>query len=1267
MFGCSIRQIPIFLSLLIIFVLTTTGAILAQPASDKEGQQTSPSTTFRSSSVMFIENVGQWDERARFQIWGGSVGTMWLTKDAIWITIAESLQDDTKRSQVSAMQRDTHDPITPRARGVNVKLSFVAANPHPRLESFDRLDTHASYFMGSNPNTWYSDVSIFGGVRYVDLWPGVDLEITSEQGEVRQRFVAHSDVEPQMVRLKVAGAGAGVQRGQALHLATAVGDIVLPLPLADFPLQMEAVISDDTPSTEAQEVGGGTTMDENFLREDALPDNPAALRYSTFVGGSGDECGIYDGGGCSVATDEVGNTYVTGGTRSADFPTIPGAYDTSFNGASDTFVVKMTPSGTEPAYITFLGGQASDAATTIALDASGNAFVGGSTSSTDFPTTQGAFKRTLRTYDSDGFLAKLSPTGNRLIYSTLLGGNLHGDSIADVVVDESGNAHVTGDTLSSDFPTTPYAFDRTYNEGGADAFVAKLNTTGSGLIYSSYLGGSHRDGDVGASIALDQTGSAYITGWTKSSDFPTTAGAYDRTFASNYCGTHLCADAFVAKFSPSGSSLVYSTFLGGNYYDVGQDIAIDAAGSAYIIGSTDSADFPATPKAFDPTCGSNEPCSYYNSNPDAFITKLLPNGSALVYSSFLGGSGADDGDALVVDGRGRAYVVGSTQSSDFPATSGAFDTSYGGGTCRPESSPYDCHDAFVAVVSVRGTNLDYATFLGADSDDYGSDLVADEEGDVYVVGRTSSSNFPTTTEAFDRTYNGGSDVFAVRLAVGLDTGFRPNPDGYNFPNYGGSSASDYSTDDMRRMFGDAAVCNSIGPVCIVKRAARKWNSEVNRFMNNGHCDGMASTSLRFFKDLDQPVSFQTGADTTHDLQLANIRRHIAYYFVEQVTDPVKAFKEQSLQNTPLAILAQLQSAMSGNVPDPTTLFLRQANQGGHAITPYAIQFRGNDVYWVRVYDNNYPNDTDRYVVINTTANSWSYDMGGRWGTWRGDATSHTLGIVPISEYGKQPVCPWCGSSASQGNSISSTSGQVWLAGKGHLLITDTQGRRIGFVDEQFMNEIPGAYESIVDGGLGIVSEPIYTLPLNEFYTIQVDGQGLAETETVAVTQFGPGFAASIEDVKLSPSSQDQLTVGLDGTQLRYRASNTTVATLALALDWAGESDEFQVRSVDIGSGQLVELRADMSSLQLVFDNAQAGGGRYDLKIELVNDGDQQAFYYADLEIAPTDTHYVNYGAWDSSGPMMLEIDHESNGTIDQTLLLENQMQSVYLPIIFRDR
>ncbi len=411
-----------------------------------------------------------------------------------------------------------------------------------------------------------------------------------------------------------------------------------------------------------------------------------SLVYSTYLSGNQDA----SDGGNSIAVDSSGNAYVTGYTGSTDFPTTPGAYQSTFPslkppGVACAFITKLSPSGGSLIYSTYLSGNqdATDSGNSIALDSSGNAYVTGYTTSTDFPTTPGAYQSTCPSLKPLGaasvFITKLSPSGESLVYSTYLSGNQNAnDSGSGIDVDSSGNAYVTGYTGSTDFPTTPGAYQSTFPSlkplGVICAFITKLSPSGGSLIYSTYLSGNQDESDSGNSIAVDSSGNAYVTGYTYSSDFPTTPGAYQSTFPSLKPLGAACA--FITKLSPSGESLVYSTYLSGNQNagDVGSGIAVDSSGNAYVTGYTDSTDFPTTPGAYQSTFPSMKPVGYGC----AFITTLSPSGGSLVYSTYLGGNGFDDGLGIAVDSSGNAYVTGATTSTNFPTTPGAYQTSLAG-------------------------------------------------------------------------------------------------------------------------------------------------------------------------------------------------------------------------------------------------------------------------------------------------------------------------------------------------------------------------------------------------------------------------------------------------------------------------------------------------------------------------------------------------------------------------------------------------------------
>ncbi len=399
------------------------------------------------------------------------------------------------------------------------------------------------------------------------------------------------------------------------------------------------------------------------------------LIYSTYLGGSGDDRASH------LAIDSSGDAYVVGYTNSLDFPTSH-ALQSALGGGTcgttanpfpcyDAFITELSPSGSNLIYSTYLGGQGDDYGMGIAVDSSGSAYVTGFTSGSNFPVTSGAYQASFGGGPYDAFVAKLSPGGSSLVYSTFLGGSGE-DRASAIAVDSSGDAYVTGQTNSTNFPTAN-PFQGAYAGGACgcfDAFIAKLNPTGSALVYSTYLGGT--GGDYGNAIALDASDEAFVAGWTTSTDFPVTAGAYQKTYGGS-------DDAFVPKRCATGNSLVYSTYLGGIDPEAATGIAVDGSGNAYVTGNAYGVGFPAV----NPIQSAN--AGFY----DAFIAAFDPSGSGLLYATWLGGSGDDFGNDIAVDSGGDAYVAGDTFSTDFPTTPGAYQTAYAGGA----------YDGFVAKIS----------------------------------------------------------------------------------------------------------------------------------------------------------------------------------------------------------------------------------------------------------------------------------------------------------------------------------------------------------------------------------------------------------------------------------------------------------------------------------------------------------------------------------------------------------------------------------------
>jgi hypothetical protein len=688
--------------------------------------------------IHFEENRGQTDARVKFLARGGGA-TLFLTSDEAVLL----LTSNDSQGPAEWRQRGSQ-PSREQWKRAALRMTLLGANREARVSGVGELPGRTNHFLGSEPGKWRRNVPTYARVHYEDIYPGIDLTCYGKQRQLEYDFVVSPGANPSGIVL-------GFDGMDRLEV-DAIGDLVLHT--AAGPIrQRKPVIYQEVGGTRqpiegryahrgSQKIGFQVAA---FDRTKPLIIDPV-LVYRTYLGGESDDRGI------GIAIDSTGSAYVSGYTLSADFPKTLGVVDTSFNGVRDAFVTKLDPSGSILAYSTYLGGSSEDSGVGIAVDADGSAYVVGNTLSADFPTIAGHDM----TYNGTGdvFVTKLDPSGS-LVYSTYLGGSLQDGVQLGMAVDAAGNAYLTGSTSSMDFPTTPGAFDSTFNGGDyagfGDVFVTKLDPSGATLVYSTYFGGSAaphippwgtRGGDGARGIAVDGAGSAYITGLTSSADLPTTPGAYDSTFNGGL------QDSFVAKLDPSGSELVYSTYLGGSFEDDGIGIAVDGAGSAYVAGRTfGSYDFPTTPGAFDIT--------YSGGVSDATLTKLDPTG-AVAYSSYLGGGGLDEGFGIEVDGAGRAYLSGFTNSAGFPTTPGALDTMPNGGV-----------DVFITQMNAAGTAPVQSTFLGGAGDDFGYDLAIDGSGSVYVTGDTNSADFPATAGAFATTRAGGFDAFVAKISFAV--------------------------------------------------------------------------------------------------------------------------------------------------------------------------------------------------------------------------------------------------------------------------------------------------------------------------------------------------------------------------------------------------------------------------------------------------------------------------------------------------------------------
>lgn len=723
----------------------------SQPGAVKPAARGRIQATYAALPLAFEQNQGQTNSQVKYMARGDGYTLFLTANDAVFSLHSPLNSPDRSPASHSALSKakvssgnGKHNTQDDSSAVVRMQLS--GANSLARVEASDKLSGSANYFIGSDPSKWRKNVPRYARVSYQNVYPGVNMAFHGAQRQLEFDFVVAPGADPQPIGFHFTGARSmKTDDSGNLVVSSTAGDVLLHRPVAY-----------------QQQNGAQQTVDARFVLKadnrvsfelgkydhsrELVIDPSVSYAYSTYLGGSAEDDGL------GIAFDSSGNAYVTGQTMSANFPTAGGVLpNTSTGGTFDVFVSKIASDGSSLTYSTYIAGsgagtKGNDSGNAIAVDSSGDAFVAGGTESTNFPTTAGSFQPAIVSgATGNAFVLELNPAGNGLTYSTYLGGEVD-DTAFGVAVDSSGNIYAAGRTSSSKFPSKNAL--QTTQAGG---FLAKLKPAGGGptdLLFSTFVGGGLND-SVSA-VALDSSANAYVTGQTESSTLHTTAGVLQSTFGG-------VSDAFVTVIKTDGSAYVYSTYLGGSDIDIGLAIAVDSSGNAYVTGQTASSNtsakpFPTTTGAFQTTFGGG---AY-----DAFVSKLNSTGTALVYSSYLGGPMADYGVGLAVDGSGNAYLTGRTLSSPgFPLKNPTQATFQG------------TSDAFVSEVNSPGSQLLFSTYLGGNGDQdtttSGGVAVDSLGANIYVTGNTTAStNFPVTPNpgVFQPTYGGGTDAFVAKYA-----------------------------------------------------------------------------------------------------------------------------------------------------------------------------------------------------------------------------------------------------------------------------------------------------------------------------------------------------------------------------------------------------------------------------------------------------------------------------------------------------------------------
>lgn len=745
--------------------LMVSPVLSSQPATAAVSPaQPSPATAQRVSATMmgmplqFEANHGQVDGQVKF-LSRGSGYTLFLTPTESVMVLQQ--REATSQPSGGHDQLATEEPAPIKQSVIRMKLE--GANPSPTIDGMEQLPGIVNYFIGNDPEKWRTKIPTYAKVQYKEAYPGIDLAYYGNQGKLEYDFIVAPGADPNQIKLAFEGASEiKVAASGDLLLTTALGDVKLQKPIV-YQLEKD---------------GHKTLVTGNYMASPKAPNavgiqlaaydhsKPVVidpvLNYLTYLGGKMPDYNP------SIAVDSGENAYIAGLTASLDFPATLGSVDPTFNANpncpsitvtnttcidpiitsvnlnNDIFVVKLNPTATGILYATYLGGTGWESAVPtppIAVDSAGSAYVAGQTRSGDFPVTPGAFQTAFHpcpppnqapaNCSADGFVAKLDPAGSTLAYSTYFGGS-GGDVIQGLVVDLLGNAYVTGDIRSSDFPITPGAFSATTVTG----LLAKLNPTGSGLVWSTRLAYSGSSFFSSSNLALDSVGNVIVVGGAQGTVTPI-VNPVQSVQGGDW-------DAFVWKFNPTGSSLLFSTYLGGVGREWAYGVAVDASDNIFVAGYTESSNFPTSPGAFDSSLGGTR---------DTFVTKLMPSGSPIVYSTYLGGSGIECSLGrcdVKADLAGHAYVAVDTISSDFPLA-------------NPIDSSFSNVEVAVAKIKPDGSGLVYSSYLGGTAGEGRPSISLGPDGALYVTAYTNSTNLPVTPGVIQPTLSGHEEIFVAKI------------------------------------------------------------------------------------------------------------------------------------------------------------------------------------------------------------------------------------------------------------------------------------------------------------------------------------------------------------------------------------------------------------------------------------------------------------------------------------------------------------------------